>query len=169
MVGINYINSEIYKRCNAKAYNLTYKKNRKLKMNLRIIIFLILISLCSCNNQKRQENLISNNKVKYWDMVSPRLNSRSRVRGYCFHKNGTFEYFLYYEDKRYRDGANDIELDMSWKCLNDSILILGGKKVRILKLTKESFIFQLSNKSVYQLKISENQIDTVIPEHHPYN
>lgn len=136
-------------------------------MKLRIVVFLGLISLYSCNNQKGQENLISNNNVKYWDVISPRLNNRSLVRGYCFHKGGHFEYFLYYKGKRYIYGADDIVLDMSWKCLNNSILILGGKNGRILKIARDSFVFQLGDSTVFKLRSSKNQTDTVISEFHP--
>ncbi len=140
-------------------------------MKSRIISFIILISLCSCDNQKRQEKLISNNRVKYWDVVIPIVNKRASIRGYCFYKNGSFQEFFYHENKKYDDVAtnniffgNDIVYDRSWKSLNDSFFILSKKKVRILTLTKDTFTFQLSDKTIVKLAASQNQIDILLDE-----
>ena len=132
-------------------------------MKINIVIFAALVCLYSCNNKKRQEKLISNNQTKYWDVIVPRINDRACVRGYCFDNNGKYKYFLYYQNKRYADEAIDIVLDRSWSYLNDSCFILGKRKTHILKLTKDSFVYQFDDKSIVILVASKNQIDTVNP------
>lgn len=129
-------------------------------MKVHIIIFLSAICLCSCSYKNKQEKLIFNNHVKYWDVIAPRINDKSCVRGYCFHNNGSYQLFYYYKNKRYNDEPFDIVLDMKWKCLNDSFFILT-KKAHILKLTKDSFVYQFKDKSIVRLVISKNQTDTV--------
>lgn len=56
-----------------------------MRLYVLILKLVLVVGLCSCNNQKKQVFLISNNDVKYWDVISPRYNT---VRGYCFYKNG---------------------------------------------------------------------------------
>jgi len=131
-------------------------------MKLRMIIIFSAICLYSCNNKYKQEKLISNNQVKYWDVIAPRINDRSYVRGYSFNINGSYQKFYYYKNKRYNDRTIDIVLDTKWKCLNDSFLILNIK-AHILKLTKDSFIYQFKDKSIVRLAISKNQTDSVNP------
>jgi len=132
-------------------------------MKLNTIIILIAIGLYSCINQQKSEKLISNGNVKYWDIISPVINKKTCVRGYCFDNNGKYKYFLYYKNKRYADEAIDIVLDRSWSCLNDSCLIFGKRKTHVLKLTKDSFIYQFNDKSIVRLVASKNQIDTINP------
>jgi hypothetical protein len=134
-----------------------------MKVNILIFVALALVCLYSCDNQKRQEKLISNNQTKYWDVIAPRINERASIRGYCFNNNGKYKYFLYYKNKRYADEAIDIVLDRSWCCLNDSCLILGKSKTHILKLTKDSFVYQFDDKSIVRLAVSKNQTDTINP------
>lgn len=132
-------------------------------MKVNIVLLISLVCLYSCNNQKRQEKLISNNQTKYWDVSFPRINKKACIRGYCFDNSGKYKYFLYYNNKRYADEAIDIVLDRSWSYLNDSCFILGKSKMRILKLTKDSFVYQFNDKSIVRLVASKNQIDTVNP------
>ncbi|WP_353334353.1 hypothetical protein [Bacteroides sedimenti] len=127
---------------------------------MRLYVLILVVGLCSCNNQKKQVFLISNNDVKYWDEISPRNNS---LRGFCFHKNGFYEYYVYYKGKRYKYGYEDVIFPDNWSCLNDSTLIIGYYKAHILKLTNDYFIFQVcDDKSIQILEISNNQTDTVI-------
>lgn len=141
-------------------------------MKVNVVIFVALVCLYSCDNQKKQEKLISNNQMKYWDVIIPRINERASVKGYCFNKNGSFHEFFYYKNKKYDDVAtnnniflgNDIVYDRSWKALNDSFFILSKKKVRILTLTKDTFTFQLNNKTIVKLAASQNQTDTLLNE-----
>ena len=132
-------------------------------MKARIVILLVLICLYSCDNQKRIEKLISNNQLKYWDVITPKINERACLRGYCFNNNGDYKYFLYYKNKRFTDEAIDIVLDRSWSYLKDSCFILGKNKNHIIKLTNDSFIYQFDDKSIVKLVVSKNQIDTVNP------
>ena len=127
-----------------------------------IIIVLIVMGLFSCTTKQKHERLISYNSVKYWDIATHTKNDKSCVRGYCFRNNGKYQYFLYYKNKRYADDAIDIVLDRRWKCTNDSFFILE-KKTRIIKLTKDSFVFQFNGKSIVRLVSSKNQTDTVNP------
>lgn len=132
-------------------------------MKVNIVIFVALVCLYSCDNQKKQEKLISNNQTKYWDVIFPRINEKACMRGYCFNNNGRYKYFLYYKNKRYADEAIDIVLDRSWSYLNDSCFILGKSKTHILKLTKDSFVYQFDDKSIVRLAASKNQRDSVNP------
>lgn len=127
-----------------------------------IVIVLIVIGLFSCTNKKKNERLISCNSTKYWDIATHIEGDKSCVRGYCFRNNGKYQYFLYYKNKRYADEAIDIVLDRQWKCTNDSFFILE-KKCRIVKLTKDSLVFQFDGKSIVRLVASKNQTDTVGP------
>jgi len=136
-------------------------------MKYIIIIILSSLVLFSCNNLKKQEKLISNNNIKYWNIVYPPIQNRGLPRGYCFHKNGTYQRFDYYKNKRYSFEINDIVYDWTWKCLNDSFLILSKEKVRILKLTKDTFNIQFKDKSIIKFVRSENQKDSV-SRHFPY-
>jgi len=131
-------------------------------MKLRIIIFLCAICLYSCNNNNKKIKLICNNQIKYWDVIAPKINQKGYVRGYCFYNNGYYEKFYYYKNKRYNDDAIDIALDTHWKCLNDSFIILN-RKAYILKLTKDSFVYQFNDKSIIRLVKSKNQTNTINP------
>lgn len=133
-------------------------------MKAHIIIFMVLICLYSCNNQKKQDKLISNNHTKYWDIISPRVNKKACVAGYCFNKNGSYQKFYYYKNNRFNDKVIDIVYDRSWTTLNDSFFILSKKNTRILTLTKDTFIFQLSDKTIIKLAASQNQADTLSNE-----
>ena len=133
-------------------------------MKLRVIIYLVLLCLYSCDNQKKQDKLISNNQTKYWDVISPRENNRACINGYCFHKNGIYQIFYYYESKRFNDEAIDIVFDRSWKTLNDSFFILSKKKLRILSLTEDTFIFQGNDNKIIKLVASKNQTDSLSKE-----
>ena len=132
-----------------------------------VIIIISCLVFFSCNNLKKEEKLISNNNTKYWNIVYPQIQNRGLPRGYCFHENGTYQRFDYYKNKRYSFEINDIEYDWTWKCLNDSFLILSKEKVRILKLTKDTFNIQFKNKSIIKFVRSENQKDSV-SRHFPY-
>ena len=57
--------------------------------------------------------------------------------------------------------------DRSWKALNDLFFILSKENVRILTLTKDTFTFQLSDKTILKLAVSQNQTDTLLNEY-PY-
>ena len=125
---------------------------------------MVLICFYSCDNCKKQEKLISNNHTKYWDIISPRVNERACVKGYCFHENGSYQDFYYYKNKRFNDEVIDIVYDKNWKTLNDSFFILSKKKVQILTLTKDTFTFQLNEKTIVKLAASQNQTDTLLNE-----
>lgn len=125
---------------------------------------MVLICLYSCDNRKKQDKLISNNHIKYWDIISPRVNERACITGYCFNKNGSYQKFYYYKKNRFNDKVIDIVYDRSWTALNDSFFILSKKKVRILTLTKDIFTFQLSDKTIVKLAASQNQTDTLSNE-----
>jgi len=136
-------------------------------MKKGIVCCILIIGLLACDNQKKQEKLISNNNIKYWNIDYPPIQNRGLSRGYCFHKNGTYQRFDYYKNKRYSFEINDIVYDWTWKCLNDSFLILSKEKVRILKLTKDTFNIQFKDKSIIKFVRSENQKDSV-SRHFPY-
>jgi hypothetical protein len=112
-------------------------------MKSHTIIFMVLICLYSCDNQKKQDKLISNNHTKYWN------------------KNGSYQKFYYYKNNRFNDKVIDIVYDRSWTTLNDSSFILSKKKARILTLTKDTFTFQLSDRTIVKLAASQNQTDTL--------
>ena len=132
-----------------------------------VIIIISCLVLFSCNNLKKEEKLISNNNTKYWNIVYPPIQNRGLLKGYCFNKDGTYQRFNYYKNKRYSVETNDIEYDRTWKCLNDSFLIMSKEKVRILRLTKDTFSIQFKDKSIIKFVRSENQRDTV-SKHFPY-
>lgn len=129
------------------------------------VIFLIgLICFCSCGNQLKQNKLISNNHNKYWDILSPDSNQRACKKGYLFNSNGSYDKFYYYKNRRYTDKVIDIVYDRSWKTVSDSSFILSKKNARVILLTEDTFIFQLSDKSIVKLIASQNQTDSLINE-----
>lgn len=123
-----------------------------------------LICLYSCDNQRKQSLLISNNQTKYWDIISPTVYDGTSNKGYCFHKDGSYQKFYYYENKRFNDEVIDIVYDRSWETLNDSFFVFSKNKVRILTLTEDTFTFQLNNKETIKLAVSQNQTDTLSKE-----
>lgn len=131
------------------------------------ILTISLLVFLSCNNLKKQEKLISNNNTKYWSIVYPPTQNRGLPKGYCFQKNGTYQKFYLYKNKRYSNDINDIVYDCTWECLNDSFLILSKEKVRILKLTRDTLNLQFKDLSIIKFVRSENQTDTV-SRHFPY-
>lgn len=133
-------------------------------MKFHTILLVCLIGLYSCNDQKKQEEFISNNDIKYWDVISSKNDNKKCNQGYCFYINGTFCRYYYYKSKRYKEDTDDIVYDRTWESLNGSFFMLSNKKVRILTLTKDTFCFQLNDKTIVKLKASQNQKDTLLYE-----
>jgi hypothetical protein len=116
---------------------------------------------------KKQETFISKNEIKYWDIIYPPIVNMELPHGYCFYKNGTFEKFVYYKNKRYNVDISDIEYTLNWKCLDDSFILVYKDKVKILKLNEDTFNIQFRNKSIIKFIRSKDQTDK-ISHHFPY-
>jgi|SRR5690606_2917085 len=119
--------------------------------NIAFLILIFLISSCSSKKEKIV-NLITNDKVKYWDIV----DTTDKVKwGYSFSKNGTCLYYYYDGENicsRHIMDDDDLIYEDTWLLKNDSILNFRSTDKKILRLTEDTLLTEYKGKKLLLVK-----------------
>ena len=107
----------------------------------KLIWVIILLSLGSCSKNERLKYL-TNNDVKYWDVIDIASNSRTNAYSFSIDKycrnyvyNRTGKRRLYYS-------GDIINTDSTWNFKGSNLLTMQGIDRIILKLTNDSILLQ---------------------------
>ncbi len=117
---------------------------------MRSIIFILIVTLCSCSNSEREKNSIvfklTNDNAKYWnisDYSTIYSIEKDRVYPlYCmyFDKKGIWKPYIIINDSLILDAVQDVKRSFAWELLSNSSLSFDRRIFEIAKITADTII-----------------------------
>src|ERR1035437_9052096 len=129
-----------------------------MKKKLFYFLMLLVLSCNSCNTEEsiknQRGNLITDGSYKIWDLVKDPLYPEDLIRKSpfifeYFNRDGRFYIGYFAKDSFIIEESDDIIIYHRWKLVTDTIINLDGGDFRIKKLTQDTFITELPNKSIF--------------------
>jgi hypothetical protein len=129
-------------------------------MNKVFILFILLFPF-SCKKEINTEKLVydGGKGFKYWLIESNTISDSGIHFFVYFDKNGKWLSFYINPIGKFVENKSpdDVIMNNKWSLLNDSVIMLGGRPFKLIKITEDTMV-------IYNDRLKEKSVYVVAPE-----